>query len=255
VECFLHLAVKRQIHDHSVSAVGHEFDRAQDQLRLIRRILQHDGERAVKAVALDSPARDSARGIDVPPRPRQHRFSRAGGLPGLHDRQRHLRIPIPQVGAPAFEHRSSRRVHPRGAREFGRRRARHQLHGVEQPVVAVLEQVGAEVLEQHEPADDEEDADQERRYDADENVGEDQLLPDAPKQALAGGAREPQDEDQQRAEQDNRRDGVENGENGRKRGEGARDREHQLDGRRGQERAAGERAQHESARLLTQHRN
>ena len=80
---------------------------------------------------------------------------------------------------------------------------------VDHVVVAVAEQVGADVGRDHKRAEGEERDDQQRRHDADEDVGQDQLAAHAPQQPALHQQEEPPDEIADRDHQPDRRGAAE----------------------------------------------
>ena len=90
-------------------------------------------------------------------------------------------------------------------RDLAHRRVGGQPRVVHDVVVAVAEQVGADVDRDHPRAQDEERDDQQRRDDADEDVGQDQLAPDPPQQPPLEQQEQPRHEEPDRQDQPDRR--------------------------------------------------
>ena len=85
------------------------------------------------------------------------------------------------VGLPARDDAGD--VASAGALDLERRALREEARLVAERAQPALHQVRAEVVEQQEPAQQRERDQQQRRHEADEDVGEDQLAPHAPQQA------------------------------------------------------------------------
>ena len=90
-------------------------------------------------------------------------------------------------------------------RDLARRRVGRQPGVVHHVVVAVAEQVGADVGRDHPRAEDEERDDQQRRDDADEDVGQDQLAAHPPQQPPLHQQEQPPHEIADRHDQPDRR--------------------------------------------------
>ena len=80
-----------------------------------------------------------------------------------------------------------------------------QLHLSRDVVVAVLEEIRADRSSTNAVLEQEEAENQQRRHDADEDVGEDQLPPDTPEQPALHEEDEPRQEEEDRERQRERR--------------------------------------------------
>ena len=109
-----------------------------------------------------------------------------------HHGERHAGKLLPRVGLASADDR--RHVTPAGALNLERRAAGDEARLVAQRADAALHQVRAEVVEQQEPAEQEEHDDQDGGNEADENVRQDELPPDAPQQTPFRSDEQPDDE-------------------------------------------------------------
>ena len=248
-----HLLIDGQIDDDGVARSRGPADRhrgANQELRLVCGIGWAHRERADEFAAVHDPGRQRRGRLHVTPRSGHHRgHGRRAGIGRLdrHERQRQLRIACLHIGAPPRED-PARVLHARAARDLDRGGLRHDAHFVHEIVVAVLEQIGRDVHEHHDAAEEEEDEDQPGRDDAHEDVRDDQLAPDAPQQPAVREPEQPYGEDRQRQEDPERRHRGEEIRELGKRDEAADEREQQPDGRGCEEEPAGKRAKEKRTR-------
>ena len=209
--------VDQQIDDDRVAGprrIG-ERDAAHEQVRVLRRRRSAERGGAEYASTPENPAQSIqaghvARRIEVRPRPGgrtdpcglriadrglrmrtrmriadcglgRRSAGRAAGAIDRHDRDRHVGVLAAGVGLPARD--DAGHVAPAGALNLERRALREEARLIGERAQPALHQVRAEVVEQQEAAEQEERDEQQRRHEADEDVGEDQLAPDAPQQA------------------------------------------------------------------------
>ena len=189
-----HLIVDQQVDDDRVArmrSVG-KADGAHDEVRVLVRGLGGLAMRVrehAREPGAWNPSGNRARWIDVPPRSGgDHRrigqrldIRRTGAAAiGRHDRHRQLRELLGLRRLPARD--DARHVASAGALDFERGALRDETRAIGQRVEAALHEVRAEVVEQQEPAQQEERHDEQRRHEADEDVRQNHLAAHAPQQ-------------------------------------------------------------------------
>ena len=161
------------------------------------------------------------------------------------ERDRHVGIPAADRGLRAVEHL---RCRCRVLADLRRGRPRRQLHVRNDAVVAILEEIRGHVHRDDVGADEHETNNEQRRHDADENVREDQLAPDAPQQAPLHQREQAPAEIAQRNDQADRRGGAECVNEGRRIDDPSDHRDQQFQQRRNEEETAGPRDGEEDRR-------
>ena len=178
---------------------------------------------------------------------------RAADVIDRHDRDRHVGVLASRVGLTTRD--EAGHVAPAGALNLERRALRVEARLLGERAQPALHQVRAEVVEQQEAAEQRERHEQQRRHEADEDIGEDQLAPDAPEKAPLGQHDQPGREVGQPDRRDQPRHRVDDGDKGRNAARGPDrqpDAEHrQLDRHADDDRAAGERVEQRPAHART----
>ena len=210
VEPVQHRAVERQVHDHPadwrLGASGRP-DGADDELGLARRVGRCHGGRAGESFGpAPNPGLCERGRFRDPPQmlPRTARDGRRSGGQRWNEDHRQRRVAERGGAIPAHTvDRLFRR--PRRAPDLRGCGFGQQLDLSRDIVIAVAEEVRPDGSRHKRRAQQKESENQQRRHDADEDVGEDQLPPDAPEQPSLDEKDEPGQEEEDRKRQGDRR--------------------------------------------------